>query len=70
MGLGVDALQGVGCYTGLNEAGELTLVGRLVILLQRAHVLGNVLSENVPTMNFGIELLGLTVVAGESLAAK
>ena len=69
MGLGVHALEAVSSDAGLDEARELTLEGILVLLLQGLHVVGNVLSEDVLTVDFSIEFLGLTIETWESLAA-
>lgn len=51
----------------LDKARELLLVGLLVLLQQRLHVLGNVLAKDMLAMHLGIELLALTVVAREAL---
>ena len=59
----------VGADAVLDEAGELLLVGVLVLLDQVAHVLGDVHTHDVFAVDVGVELLALHVVAGEALGA-
>ena len=58
---------GVSVDSVLDELRELALVGVLILVLQRAHVLGDVLAEDVVAVNLGVEGLLLSVVAGETL---
>jgi len=57
--LGVDAV--------LDVLAELAAVGLLVVLLQLVHVLADVAAEDVLAVRLGVELVGLSVVAWESL---
>lgn len=45
---------------------ELAFEGFLILALQSTHILSDVLSKDMGTMNFGIEALVLGTVAGES----
>lgn len=51
----------------LDVAGELALVGFLIFTLELLHVLGDVLAEDVLTVNSGVEALLLSIVAWEAL---
>ena len=51
----------------LDVSGKLFLVRILILVQQVLHVVGNVHSEDVFAMSFGVELLGLIVVTGETL---
>lgn len=62
-----QATYGIGGNAVLDVSGELLLVGLLVILKKVPHVVGNVDTEDVLAVNLSIELLGLVVVAGETL---
>lgn len=57
----------VGLDSEANVLAELTLVGIFVLLLQGAHVIGDVLSEDVSTVDFSVEALVLSAVAWETL---
>ena len=56
-------------YTVLDEAGELLLVGVLVLFHQVAHVLGHVDAHDVLAVDLSVELLALSVVSREALGA-
>ena len=63
----VHALQVVGLQTGLDELRELLLVSVFVLLLQVTHVIGDVTTEDMFTMDFGVKFVGFVVVARETL---
>uniref|UniRef100_A0A0E9XCW7 Uncharacterized protein n=1 Tax=Anguilla anguilla TaxID=7936 RepID=A0A0E9XCW7_ANGAN len=65
----VHLLHGVGGDAVLDEAGELLLVGVLVLLHQVAHVLGHVDAHDVLAVDVRVELLAFGVVAREALGA-
>ena len=58
---------GISSDSILDVSGELPLVGFLVILKKVLHVVGHVDTEDVLAVNLCVELLGLVVVAGETL---
>lgn len=58
------------CDAILDEAGELFLVGLLVLLHQTAHVLGHVDAQDVFSVDLVVELFALRVVAREPLSAE
>ena len=51
----------------LDVSGELPLVGFLVILKKVPHVVGDVDTKDVLSVNVSAELLRLVIVAGETL---
>lgn len=51
----------------LDEAGELPLVSLLILLHQKAHVLGHVQAHDVLTVDLCVELLALCIIAREAL---
>jgi hypothetical protein len=65
----VGALNLVVSNAVLDVLGELRVVGLLVFLSERLHVLSNVNTEDVLAVNRGIELLALLVVTGEAALA-
>ena len=54
----------------LDVLRELLLVCILIVLLQESHVISDVLSEDVLTVDVGVELLALAVVAREALHSE
>lgn len=54
----------------LDEAGELLLVGILVLLHQVAHILRHVDAHDVLAVDLSVKLLALGIVAGETLGAE
>merc|ERR1719167_141279 len=69
VGIAIHLLHTIRSDPVLQEGAELLLIRLLVILQQRLHVLGDVLSENVSLVHLGIVLFGLSVVTGEALVA-
>lgn len=67
VGLGVEVLETVGLNVVLNVLDELAVVALLIVIGQSLHVLGDVATVDVLAESLGIQLLGLDVVAGESL---
>jgi len=67
MSLRVHGHNVVGSDAGSNEAAELSLVALLVLLLQFAHIFGNMTTENVLTKNFGIKAILFLAISGEAL---
>ena len=65
--LGELFLQVVGGEAGLDVACELSLEELWVFLLEVLHVLADVGAEDVVTVHFGVELLGLVVGTRESV---
>ena len=65
----IDKTCRIGGDSVLDEAGELLLVGVLVLLHQVAHVLGHIHAHDVFAVNLSVELLALWVVAREALGA-
>jgi hypothetical protein len=65
----VGALNLVVSNAVLDVLGELRVVGLLVFLSERLHVLSNVNTEDVLAVHRGIELLALLVVTGEAALA-
>merc|ERR1740129_460741 len=63
----VHVLHAVGSDSVLDVPGELLLVGILVLLNEVAHVVSHVAAEDVSTVDVSIQLLGLSVIAGEPL---
>lgn len=57
----------VGCDSVLDEAGELFLVGLLVLLHQVRHVVCNVHAHDVFAMHLRVELFTLHIVTREAL---
>ena len=53
----------------LDELREVTFVGILIFVLQLAHVAANMFSEDVVTMNLGIEVVAFVIIARETLVA-
>lgn len=53
----------------LDELRELLFEGFLIVIHQLSHVIGNVGSHNVFTVNFGIELLRFRVITRETFGA-
>jgi len=53
-----------------DEASELFLEYLVVIVLQEAHVLADVFTEDVVTVHVRAEALGITVVSREAAGAK
>lgn len=66
----VRPIYRIRCDAVLDEAGELFLVGLLILLNQAAHVLGHVQAQDVLPVNLGVELFALRVVAREPLCAE
>ena len=54
----------------LDVLRELAPIRILVILLQLRHVLGNMLTKDMSTMNICVELFALAVVTRESLCSN
>ena len=52
-----------------DELREVTFVGILIFVLQLAHVAANMFSEDVVTMNLGIEVVAFIIIARETLVA-
>merc|ERR1711931_382518 len=69
VGVAIHLLHTIRSDPVLQEGAELLLIRLLVILQQRLHVLGDVLSENVSLVHLGIVLFGLSIVTGEALVA-
>jgi hypothetical protein len=69
VGLGVHGLKVVGVDASLDELGELASVALLVLLLQLAHVVGNMSAHDVRAEDLSVELLLLLVPAGEAVLA-
>ena len=67
MRLGVQLLEPVRLNLIINVTRELRLVALLVVVGERLHVLSDVAREDVLAQGFGVELLGLVVVAWETL---
>lgn len=57
----------VGLDSEANVLAELTLVGIFVLFLQGAHIIGDVLTEDVRTVDFSVEALVFSAVAWETL---
>lgn len=55
------------CDSVLDEAGELFLVGLLILLHQVRHVVGHVHAHDVLAMHLRVELFTLCIVTGEAL---
>ena len=53
----------------LDELRELLLVSFLIFVRQLTHVIGNVGTHDVLTVNFSVEILGFRIVAGETFGA-
>lgn len=51
----------------LDVLAELPLEGLGIFLLQRPHVIGDMIAEDVRTMNIGVETLGFIIVARKTL---
>ncbi len=60
---------GIGSDAVLDVEGELLAVSFLVLFLKASHVVGDVLAKDVGPVDVSVELLGLLVVAGETLLA-
>lgn len=67
VGLGVELLESLSLDIVVDVLLELALVALLIIISQSLHVLSDMATEDVVAEGVGIELLGLHVVAGESL---
>lgn len=53
----------------LDELRELLLVSFFIFIHQLTHVVSNMGTHDVLTVNFGVEILGFGIVAGETLGA-
>ena len=60
----------LGRHAGAVCFRELALVGVLVVLLERLHVLGDMFTEDAITMRLRIVLFALRIVAEEARFAK
>jgi len=69
VGLGVHLLEVISGNTGGNELRELSLVRSIVLLGELTHVVGDVLTEDVVTVNIGVGLDILTVLDGSGVAS-
>lgn len=67
VGLGVEILKTVGLNVVLNVLDELAVVALLIVVGQSLHVLGDVATVDVLAESLRVQLLGLDVVARESL---
>lgn len=67
VGLGVEVLETVGLNVVLNVLDELAVVALLIVVGQSLHVLGDVATVDVLAESLRVQLLGLDVVARESL---
>lgn len=67
VGLGVEVLETVGLNVVRNVLDELAVVALLIVVGQSLHVLGNVATVDVLAESLSVQLLGLHVVARESL---
>ena len=65
----VHLLHTVGSDSILDELVELLLERLLVVVLQRAHVVGHVLSEDVVAVHVSAEAAALVIVTWEALCA-
>ena len=63
----VHVLHAISSDSVLDVPRELLLVGILVLLNEVAHVVSHVTSEDVTTVDVSVQLLGLSVIAGEPL---
>ena len=54
----------------LDELRELSLVGILIILLQVIHIISDVLTQDVVTVDFSIEVLALSIITRETAVAE
>ena len=61
----VHLLHAVSCDAILDVPRELLLIGILILLDKVAHVVGYVTSEDVATVDVGIQLLRLGIIARE-----
>jgi len=66
VGFLVHSFQGFAVNAVLNVSGELFAVSFFVVLLQFIHVFGDVATEDVVAVGFGIELILVGVIAWES----
>jgi len=67
VGFLVDVFKVFSHNSFLNESGELTLEGPFILIEEGLHVLGNVLSKDVFSVDFSVQFLTLIVPARESL---
>merc|ERR1719234_889295 len=63
----VHVLHAVSSDSVLDVPGELLLVSILVLLDEVAHVVSHVASKDVSTVDISVQLLGLSIIAGEPL---
>ena len=69
MGLLIHILNAISGDAILDELGELFLVSVLILFEKVTHVIGNMLTKDVGTMDVGVEFALLLVISGEPLFA-
>jgi hypothetical protein len=67
VGLGVEVLEALSLDVVLEVLGELGLEALLIVVGETLHVLSDVTAEDVVAESVGVQLLGLHVIAGETL---